>query len=68
MACGLLGPGYVGGGFVDIMECLFFPCHGAVRMMYKVAAFVLVCSEPLSVLPGNSNTLWGWGLVKRMSI
>lgn len=23
---------------------------------------MLVCSGPLSVLPGNSNTLWGWGL------
>lgn len=29
---------------------------------------LLMCSGPLSVLPGNSNTLLGWGHVNRMSI
>lgn len=60
------------GGFVDIMECLFFPLSWCCTYDVKGGSFCacLFCppSQPLSVLPGNSNTLWGLGLIKRMNM
>lgn len=64
----IIGPRSYWGVLWILWSVYSFRCRGAVRMMYKVTASVLVCSGPLSELPGNSNTLCGQGLVKTMSV
>lgn len=49
----IIGPWLLLGVLLILWSVYSFRCHSAVRMMSKVASFVLVCSGPLSVLPGN---------------
>lgn len=65
----IIGPRLCWGGFVDIMECLFFPLSWCLYVWCKRWQLLCLCVlTPWVYLPGNSNTLWGRGLVKEVVI
>lgn len=46
LACGVKGPGYNWGGWVDIMECLFFPLSWCCTYDLKGGSFCVYLFWP----------------------